>query len=273
MLHTSLRREERQMQQQEQPRWKEQPRWQPTRRQVLWTLGIVTVIAGGGLWFNRQQRERELETAREQQEREVEIAERRTQDEALQAYLDQMGQLLLDKDRPLRQSTEGAEVRTLARARTLTLLSRLDRAGKRSAVQFLYESGLVDKEQRVVDLVGADLIRADLSGAILSGAILSGAILSGAILSEARLSEATLRGAHVDEADLSGANLSYADLSYANLSQAKGVTNEELERQAKSLEGATMPNGQKYEDWFKDREKRQQDEERNGWVQRTQDRW
>jgi hypothetical protein len=27
-----------------------------------------------------------------------------------------------------------------------------------------------------------------------------------------------------------------------------------------SLEGATMPNGQKYEDWLKDREKRQQDE-------------
>jgi hypothetical protein len=29
---------------------------------------------------------------------------------------------------------------------------------------------------------------------------------------------------------------------------------------AKPLYGATMPNGQKYEDWLKDREKRQQDE-------------
>ena len=69
----------------------EQPRWRLTRGQVLWTLGIVAgltvavligyryritlwdwikllivpaVIAGGGLWFNRQQRERELEIAR-----------------------------------------------------------------------------------------------------------------------------------------------------------------------------------------------------------------
>jgi len=183
-------------------------------------LIVSAVIAGGGLWFNRQQRERELETARQQREREVEIAERRTQDEALQAYLDQMGQLLLDKDRPLRQSKEDDEVRTLARARTLTLLSRLDRARKRSTVQFLYESGLVDKERRIVDLTGADLSRANLR-----------------------------------DADLGG-----ADLRDADLRDATGKTYEELEQQAESLEGATIPNGQKYEDWLKDREKRQQDE-------------
>ncbi len=34
-------------------------------------------------------------------------------------------------------------------------------------------------------------------------------------------------------------------MSEANL---RGDTNEELEQQAKTLEGATMPNGQKYED-------------------------
>ena len=41
---------------------------------------------------------------------------------------------------------------------------------------------------------------------------------------------------------------------------ATGITNEELEQQAKSLKGAIMPDGQKYEDWLKDREKRQQDD-------------
>jgi hypothetical protein len=30
-----------------------------------------------------------------------------------------------------------------------------------------------------------------------------------------------------------------------------GVTNEELQQQAASLEGATMPDDQKYEDWLK----------------------
>jgi hypothetical protein len=38
------------------------------------------------------------------------------------------------------------------------------------------------------------------------------------------------------------------------------ITNEELEQQAASLEGATVPDGQKYEDWLKDREKSHQDE-------------
>jgi hypothetical protein len=180
-------------------------------------LIVPAVIAGGGLWFNRQQRERELETARQQWEREVEIAKRRTQDEALQAYLDQMGQLLLDKDRTLRQSKEDDEVRTLARARTLTLLSRLDRTRKRSAVQFLYESGLVDTERRIVDLTGADLSR-------------------------------------------------------ANLSDADGITNEVLAQQAKSLKDATMPNGQKYEDWLKSKDRGEDGENEWALVHRAQDR-
>jgi uncharacterized protein YjbI with pentapeptide repeats len=124
----------------------------------------------------------------------------------------------------------------------------------------------------------------DLSGIILSGANLSKVNLSGANLSNADLSNADLSCAQlrkanpqdseripgefhneVDKAkdirgrsdsrlfetDLSGANLSGANLSGANLCGAVGITYEELEQQAKSLEGATMPNGQKYEDWLK----------------------
>jgi uncharacterized protein YjbI with pentapeptide repeats len=52
------------------------------------------------------------------------------------------------------------------------------------------------------------------------------------------LSEADLSGANLSGADLSG-----ADLSGADLSGAQGVTEEELEEQAKTLEGATMPKG------------------------------
>jgi hypothetical protein len=56
--------------------------------------------------------------------RQQNLAEQRAQDEALQAYLDQMGGLLLEKN--LRASEVDSEVRTLARARTLTVLNRLD---------------------------------------------------------------------------------------------------------------------------------------------------
>jgi hypothetical protein len=218
-----------------------EPRWQPTRKQVLWAgaaIGLLTVailvgyryditlwdwlkllvvpavIAGGGLWFNRQQRERELETA-----------DRRTQDETLQAYLDQIGQLLLDKERPLRQSKAGDEVRTLARARTLTVLRRLDSDRKGNVVQFLYESGVIGGTEAVLALIGANLSganldRANLRGANLRRAILFYADLSGASLSEADLREATLIDAILDETDLSGANLDLAYLDGANLRNA-----------------------------------------------------
>jgi hypothetical protein len=248
MLHTSPRREEHKVDQQQQSRWR------PTRRQLLWASGIgaaltvavlvgyryditlwdwlkllivPAVIAGGGLWFNRQQRERELEIAREQRERDVEIAERRTKDEALQAYLEQMSDMLIPKtDQPsLYKARPGDSLSSVARARTLTVLPRLDKDRKARVVQFLYESGLIAKNRPIVVLIWADLRKAYLRVAILIAADLSAVYLSGA--------------------DLSG---------------AKGTTIEELEQQAKSLEGATMPNGQKYEDWLKDREKRQQDE-------------
>jgi uncharacterized protein YjbI with pentapeptide repeats len=53
--------------------------------------------------------------------------------------------------------------------------------------------------------------------------------------------------AALTDADLTGADLSGADLTHAI------VIEEQLDK-AKSLKGATMPNGQKYEDWLKNRE-------------------
>jgi uncharacterized protein YjbI with pentapeptide repeats len=59
-----------------------------------------------------------------------------------------------------------------------------------------------------------------------------------------------------------GADLSNANLSGANLKGAN-VTEEQLAK-CKSLEGATMPNGQKYEDWIKDNEGRGENREDSG---------
>jgi hypothetical protein len=308
----------------------QQSPWRPTRRQLLWIGGIVAVlavavvvgyrygitlwdwlkllvvpavIAGGGIWFNRQQRERELEIAEQRTkedrkiaqvrtEAERQLAEQRRQDDVLQAYIDQMGQLMLDKDRPLRQSEERSEVNTLARARTLTVLRQLDSARKGRVIEFLYEADLIiskDDPRSVADLLnpkvrpgsvlalyGADLRGANLSGDVLQNlwkANLRGADLRGANLwkanlsaakltanlAEANLREATLQLAYLADANLSGADLSGANLreafmletnlTAANLTGAVGWTEEQL--LAASLEGATMPNGQKYEDWLK----------------------
>jgi uncharacterized protein YjbI with pentapeptide repeats len=289
---------------------------------------------------NNRQNELEDQRARQAQnienqraKAERELATQRAQDEALQAYLDQMSTLLLEKN--LRASEEDSEVRTLARARTLTVLNRLDSVRKERLLQFLYEAGLLHKGKPVINLNGADLSginlhnnnlsggdsfsftasysqivsietepkkAANLSGTILSNANLEHAFLWYTDLSETDLSDTNLSYAYLGGTDLSNANLQYANLSHAtfagadlsgadlsiadvsgtdpskepkfsknvdmsstilkdtnlsganlsevNLSDAKEVTEDQL-AQAKSLKGATMPDGQKYEDWLK----------------------
>src|SRR5215217_5916293 len=190
-------------------------------------LIVPAVIAAGGFWFNQQQQERQRqddlskqaiqrEDDRLQQERELEIENQRAQDEALQAYLDQMGQLLLDKEQPLRQSKEEDKGRTLARARMLTVLTRLEKGERKgSVVRFLFESGLINKDHVVLDLRGADLSGTDLNGANLEDANLFLADLSWANLIRADLNGATLSGADLSGADLSVAHMKGADLSMA----------------------------------------------------------
>ena len=207
---------------------------------------IGALVGLGGVFttqlVNSVLEDRRAQTAREtqeqQQSREYELAFQRSQDDLAQTYLDQMTALLLDQDNPLRQSENDSEVRILARARTLLVLLRLDRYRKAAVVQFLYESSLVTKGQVIVYLEGADLREVYLRYADLSGANLGHAVLSEADLRNADLSGASLRDAY-----LMGTKLYGATLSGANLEGATGSTNEELEQQAASLEGAIMPDG------------------------------
>ncbi len=69
----------------------------------------------------RAQQAQRIENQRAAAEREIQ--EQRAQQATLQAYIDQMGTLLLD--RGLRNSSEDSDVRRLARARTLVVLDAL----------------------------------------------------------------------------------------------------------------------------------------------------
>jgi uncharacterized protein YjbI with pentapeptide repeats/cell division protein FtsB len=294
----------------------DQSRWGFPGKKVwdwLALLMIPVVLVGFGLWFTAQQDQRQQQIENQRAEAERELAEQRAQDEALQAYLDEMSQLILDRkllevEQGHVVHEQGDPVYTLAQARTSTAILRLDAEHNESVTHFLISSGLSVRSKdsaRLLrgstlshatlsgahlpnadlgdaDLSGADLsnalllnanlIVADLSGADLSNALLDNADLmahlpnadlSGANLIGADLSEANLIGANVSEANLIGADLSgvvllNADLSdavldNANLTGAEGITNEQLEEQAASLEGANMPNGQKYEEWLKSR--------------------
>jgi len=263
------------------------------RGKTLWDwlqlLLVPILLAVGGFWLNQIQKSREEKAAEHRAKIEREAAEKRAQTErevaldnqreaALQAYIDKMSDLLLENK--LRESPQ-AEAKEVARARTFTVLPRLDALRKRSVVTFLYASGLIDKNTPIISLAGADLCGAhlreinlyraylheadlseanlhktDLSEALLdgadlwkadlSGADLHGADLDRADLSEADLSNADLHGANLDEAILRGADLHGAILNEANLQGATGITAEELEKQAKSIQDATMPDGSKH---------------------------
>jgi uncharacterized protein YjbI with pentapeptide repeats len=228
---------------------------------LLGLFTIPVVVGLGTIWFTTQQG-KVSDAKNKDNQRET----------ALQAYIDNMSELLLEKG--LRKSNLEDEVRTIARVRTLTVLNLLDGKRKRSLLQFLVEARLITKDSVIIDLEGANLRGADLastnlretnlSGAILNRANLSYADLTGADLTHARLMEAflystNLKGAKLLvasllEAHLNGANLEGADLAgtiliKANMDRAnlKGtnITAGQLNT-IESLEGAIMRDGSKH---------------------------
>jgi uncharacterized protein YjbI with pentapeptide repeats len=221
-----------------------------------WTelLLVPAVLALGAWWLNRSagQREaearvrqsedqREIEALRAKSQRELEReteaqrAERqwklelvRSREAALQAYFDQLAELIKDaRGDPVPESSQQA----LARARTLTVLHQLDRERKGLLLRFLYESGLIGRREAVENPPGepepptgveteratVQLSGADLSGAVLTGANLDGAELAGTNLRMAQLDEASLNRTKLNRAKMDGANLREAELSQATL--------------------------------------------------------
>src|SRR5215212_4614273 len=136
---------------------------------------IASITAGVGLWNLRLTRknldqQRELEAQRADQQREL------AQGTVLQAYYEQIGKLITDKEL---RTTQREEIRELARGQTLTVLQGVDGTGKGSLLTFLHGAGLIGTETPAVALTGADL----------QGVALLSADLRGTNLQEANLQE------------------------------------------------------------------------------------
>jgi uncharacterized protein YjbI with pentapeptide repeats len=194
-----------------------------------------------------------------QEQRQDQIEDRRAREDALEAYLTQMSTLMIGEN-PLGESAEDGAVRTLARARTSTVMRRLDAEGNTNVIRFLKEAHLTENGQGSIsllvglDLQGADLEKIDLSTVDLSGADLSNADLrkanleaanlDGAVLRKANLKRAHLEGADLEGANLEGANLYDADLPGALLRKANL---EAAHLEAADLEGANLNGAYLYE--------------------------
>jgi uncharacterized protein YjbI with pentapeptide repeats len=232
--------------------------WTGLPKRTLWDwlelLIVPGVLALGGYLFTRsenkrrdadaaRQKENDQALADERAEHERALAEQRRLDETVRDYINDVGDLLLEKG--LGKAEAGEAVSILARARTLTVLRMLngDRKHhpenqslaeflrseslndrKRRVVEFLYEAKLIDRRDEVgrssSSLEEAALFKADLA---LTGIFLDqvSTVESPSIsLEGADLHRANLKLLHLNKVNLEGADLRYADLSFAELQGA-----------------------------------------------------
>jgi uncharacterized protein YjbI with pentapeptide repeats len=150
--------------------------------------------------------------------------------------------------------TDGADLSKANLSGTNLSGANLERVWLKDAI--LNKANLNMANLHEADLSGANLTGANQNSAYLGSANLSSAKLFGADLSSAKLLEANLSSANLTGADLTNTQLSRhigrqkieygVNLTKANLEGVTGITEEELEKQAKSLQGATMPKGNIY---------------------------
>lgn len=219
-------------------------------------LLIVPVVLAIAAWLlNREERSAQNRYSQQRDKTEHEISEIRVEadrelaldryrDGLLHTYLDQMTELLLEKG--LRSSEPTAEIRSVARVRTLMVLDSLDGARKGVVIYFLKTADLIrqgpdfTKSQAVISLQGANLFsiklagvdlnnsdlhgvnlkEADLRWALLDGSNLQNADMRAAILHKAQLRRTRLRGADFSGADLSESYFDFADLPRIDLPNA-----------------------------------------------------
>ncbi|GHO41884.1 pentapeptide repeat-containing protein [Ktedonospora formicarum] len=187
-------------------------------------LIVPAILAAGAAFFTWLNTHTERQIAQQRYEQEQKIADQRykqdqelalekQREDLLQAYLDRMAELLLEKG--LRDSEGDDEVRKVARTRTVSTLIQLDGKRARTIFVFLKEAQLTEDDNPTLVLEDADLSNAKWSEANLNGFNLRGATLVGADLNMADLS-----GADLSMADLSGADLNKCNLFLAYLFEA-----------------------------------------------------
>lgn len=221
------------------------PVWE---RLLLPILGILLIISV--LWLGIQQNQSSRALSDQQRDLALSTAADQQRETILSNYRDKIADLMVH-DNLLHAHSADASV-LVANAYTLETLRSLDPDRKAALVRFLYQINLINNDRRIVSMREADvhsahLANTDLRDTYLTGINLSGADLRGSTLSDANLTFANLSNANLANADLHACNLhnvnlTGTNLAGANLRDATGL-NEDTLSHAKSLAGATMPDG------------------------------
>jgi uncharacterized protein YjbI with pentapeptide repeats len=224
---------------------------------TLWSwlqFPVLAMLLGAGIiWLNIQQSHLALQLSQQQHTTALQIAHDQQQEALLMNYMDTISDLLVhEKLLTARPANPPDLVVVVAETRTQEVLKQLDPDRKATLMRFLFATKLINNDHRIISMLDADVHNAHLRatdlrdtflvGANLSGADLRGANLSYATLSYVNLSGANLAGADLHGSDLHNVDLARADLTGANLKDAFDL-GDTLFTQARSLSGATMPDG------------------------------
>jgi uncharacterized protein YjbI with pentapeptide repeats len=219
-------------------------------RKSLWEfldlliVPLALAIIGFGFTFIQDNRQQKIEDQRAASA--IKIEERRAQNAALQAYLDQMNDLILDRkllkvNKGVPVHGPGDPVHTLAQARTTTAITQFDGENNQAVTRFLSDSGLLREPALLAktDLQDARLPKAVLQEANLAGTQLNRADLTEAVLLEANFSAKEKVGEDINHiiANLTRANLRKAALQEANLAEC---TLDKITLTKATLQGADL---------------------------------
>jgi hypothetical protein len=212
-------------------------------KKTLWDwlqlLVIPLALAAVAFALNVAQSNRENRREDERADRERALAADGRREDALQVYLDQMSDLMLD--RKLGTSRAEPGVGSVARTLTLTVLRRLDGRRKGFVLKFLNEGGLIndapelpgvtsDLPDPAFRMEGADLrgvvVRGDLPHVNLDGADLRYADFRGASIQSPSFIVANMRNANFSRAAIIYADFVGAELVRANFSNASVVASD-----------------------------------------------
>lgn len=171
--------------------------------QLLGTFAIPIIVVIVAANFSAQQNH-DLQIAAAQRQQDIAISTDQQRQATLETYLDRIQDLLTNAH--LSDPKASAEIRAIARARTLTALTRLDPDRKRIIIQFLYEANLINNKTGI-DLRDADLSNANLATLNLSGSEFDGADLDGANFNDANLNNTYIDGANLLDATFSNTSL------------------------------------------------------------------
>jgi uncharacterized protein YjbI with pentapeptide repeats len=233
--------------------------WKTIKQRWFWEIATIPIVLTSTVILSAVCQTLYVENREDaRQVREQHFQDELTREDLFSRYLADMTELVLRFEG--RSDFVGDQYRldgtsalgnSLANARTMATIPRLDAGRKALALKFLYNTGLLSHGEpfqadwpvmRVntsvpigVSLMGQDFSEVELTGSDFAGANLTGVNLkrtdlshsgvsgvnfSDAILVEANLEGAFARGAHFERTDLTGANLRGIDVQSASFEGA-----------------------------------------------------